>query len=106
MKKLNGFLAGFSAIALLASCSNDEPANGGNGENKPEGELAYMTITINDVNASRSTEGGDLTPSAIENEHSVKNVRFFFYDENGNLVHTASDLTPGVTDQGADRPNV
>ena len=46
MKKLNGFLAGFSAIALLASCSNDEPANGGNGENKPEGELAYMTITI------------------------------------------------------------
>ena len=44
MKKLNGFLAGFSAIALLASCSNDEPANGGNGENKPEGELAYMTM--------------------------------------------------------------
>ena len=51
MKNLMDFLQASPPSLCWHRVSNDEPQIGGNGENKPEGELAYMTITINDVNA-------------------------------------------------------
>ncbi len=53
MKNLMDFLQASPPSLCWHRVCNGRTANGGNGENKPEGELAYMTITINDVNAFR-----------------------------------------------------
>lgn len=115
MKKINVFFAGFAALALMASCSEEEVINGGgNEENKPQGEVAYLAVTINDVNASRSTgsvddsnfQDSEADGGETANEHVVKHISFFFYDEGGNLVHKAFDPTPAVKPNDPANDNV
>ena len=63
MNKINKLFAGFAAVAMLASCSNDEPTPGVTPET-PEGDVAYMAITISSPeNGSRSTEDGGYEAS-------------------------------------------
>lgn len=89
--------AGFAAMGLMASCSNDidEPNNGG-GNPVGSGELAYMKVSINPVDtradATRAGEdGGETTDNpdykdGTEYEHLVKNAYFYFFNEDGTLV--------------------
>lgn len=96
MIKTSKLFTGLVAIALFAACSNDEPATGGNDANKPAGgEKAYMAVTISsagDING-RSTDF-DNPKYELGDEHTVDNVQFFFFDENGNFVLRAADTQP------------
>lgn len=103
MNKLNKLFAGFAAVAMLAACSNDEPT-------VPEtpdfdGQKAYMSIRIQAATGmSRSTTDGNFE-DGNEDEHAVKNVRFFFFDAQGAamdlqayLVGTTGDVTVNPKD--------
>lgn len=99
MNKFSKYFAAFASLAVLASCSNDEPGNGG-GENKPvEGDAAYMTINLKSANmGSRATE--DVESSFFEygnsDEHAVTSAQFFFFDEAGTYVGKASPWNGGT----------
>lgn len=81
MNKLNKLFAGFAAVAMLAACSNDEPTPG----EKPSGDIAYLAVTISaPETGSRATTDGDYVESdAVEKEHKVTDVQFFFFDARG-----------------------
>ena len=91
MNKINKLFAGFAAVAMLASCSNDEPTPGVTPET-PEGDVAYMAITISSPeNGSRSTEDGGYEASwSTEDEHKINTVDFYFFEEDGTYVFSAS----------------
>lgn len=86
MNKFSKLFAGFAAVALMASCSNDEPK--GTTPDAPEGDVAYMTIEIKapEMGARATTSPGyeesDLTPS----EHAVKSVDFYFFQQDGTFA--------------------
>lgn len=96
MNKFSKLLAGFAVIALAASCG-EEPANTDNGENnKPAGDLAYMTICLKDVNSgSKATDGGFEYGTAAE--HAVDNAQFLFFDASGVYVGKATPWVAGGT---------
>ncbi len=85
MNKLNKLFAGFAAVAMLAACSNDEPTPAPNPGEKPSGDIAYLAVTISaPETGSRATTDGDYVESdAVEKEHKVTDVQFFFFDARG-----------------------
>lgn len=99
MNKFSKLFAGFAAVALFASCSNDdllgnEDQQQPNRPDAPIGDTAYMRINISDVNAA----AGKATPGdfqdGIYEEHAVSNAQFFFFDENGIFVQKGSIQDP------------
>lgn len=108
MNKLNKLFAGFAAVAMLAACSNDEPTPA---PETPDfdGQKAYMSIRIQAATGmSRSTTDGNFE-DGNEDEHAVKNVRFFFFDAQGAamdlqayLVGTTGDVTVNPKDPAND----
>lgn len=83
----------FAAAALLglASCSSDEPNNGSNNGGLAEGEN-YMAFTISNVGGNSRAADTIAVENATGNEGVVtaQNVRFFFYDANGNAFNFAN----------------
>ena len=115
MNKTSKLFAGFAALALMASCSSDEPLTGGETGGAPvtpvEGQKAYLNVKISDAGdegmfkAMGRTTDFD-TPSYTfgdENEHKVNCARFYFFDENGNYVLNAKMMNPAGTDGDADK---
>lgn len=91
MKKKAFFLPLLAAFAL-ASCSSDEILDnaGGNQPGKFVGDVAYMTVNIQDVNSlTKATVDGGYE-NGSNDEHKVSSARFFFFDENGVFVSEAS----------------
>lgn len=94
MNNLSKLFFGFSAAAMMFSCSSDEPANNAGGNN--DGDAVYMNIRIKDANSSsfgKGSDGGYEYGDA--NEHKIADARFFFYDGNGNFLVEA-----GINDLG------
>ena len=121
MKKL--FLIPFVALAM-AGCSNDEVAlNGNNGGTGVESDH-FLTVNLlstpdNGTRAGGDQQNGDPNGGALyeegyAEENDVKNVRFYFYDSDGNIVTVKKQNNiyvnyfdwenPGV--EGSDMPNV
>lgn len=89
MKYLSNFALGLGALALAASCSNDEPANNGNVQ-IPEGQQAYMRVNVQSADdGSRSTVIGGYEYGDAQ-EHAVANAHFFFFDADGIYVGSAN----------------
>lgn len=90
MKFKSLFLTTAAAMAF-AACSSDEPSNGGNNGNTPEGEgtTMYLTVNITDANAMGRAAEGDLVPGDPE-EHAVNTAHFFFFDKDQMFVTEAS----------------
>lgn len=90
MKFKSLFLTTAAAMAF-AACSSDEPSNGGNNGNTPEGEgtTMYLTVNITDANAMGRAEEGDLVPGDPK-EHAVNTAHFFFFDKDQMFVTEAS----------------
>lgn len=90
---------GVAALALAASCSNDEPAVNG-GTQIPEGQQAFLRVNVQSAGEfSRSTVIGGYEYGDAQ-EHKVNNAHFFFFDANGIYVGTANiwkDGGPGNT---------
>lgn len=83
----------FAAAALLglASCSSDEPNNGSNNGGLAEGEN-YMAFTISNVGGNSRAAGAiavntEEAKGDYEGKVEAANVRFFFYDANGNAFN-------------------
>lgn len=109
--KFSGKLSmAFAAMTLLAACSADEPANNGVDDKKPVGDVAYMTINISDVNnlrpaPQRAPSTADDFELGSDYEHKVTSARFFFYDNAGNYVMTASMGNPSFGTPGDNENN-
>lgn len=113
MNKFSKYFVAFASLAVLASCSNDEPGNGG-GENKPvaDGEKSYLTITLRDANdmsragVAEDKEGntnGDYQYSE-GNEGTVSKARFFFFDEAG--VYAGQTTSDELVNGGDEEYNI
>lgn len=92
-------LAAAAAILGLASCSSDEPANNGNNGGLAKGEN-YMAFTISNVGGnSRAIETGSENAEGKEGALEADDVRFYFYDTNGNAFNFAAteNVNPGYT---------
>lgn len=104
MKFKSLFLTTAAAMAF-AACSSDEPSNGGNNGNTPEGEgtTMYLTVNITDANATGRAVEGDLVPGDPE-EHAVNTAHFFFFDKDQMFVTEASVWDKNgtdITDEGS-----
>jgi len=93
MKKLNYLSLAALATLGLASCSSDEPVNGG-GQNATEGEH-YMAVTIRTagMGGTRAAEVGDPefeAPAGTEGAVTKDNIYFYFYDAEGNPFQLAA----------------
>lgn len=93
MNNLNKFFMGFAALAMLASCSNDEPNSGNGNLNGEAGDQVYMNVNIRAVNPSRAAQTPDNDKGyeyGSDEEHAVNDAQFFFFDENGVFVSKGS----------------
>ena len=106
--KINKFFMGLGAVAALsmAACSNDEPANNGNGGEPVVGQdQAFIAVSISEQTDGKSRAAGDINQEGTgENagnwfedgfklgESNVKTCDFYFYDENGKYVMTSNTL--------------
>lgn len=104
MNNLSKLFVSLAAVAMTAACSSDEPAHN-TGNEKPVGDVAYMTINISDVNSfggfnapSRAASTADDFDLGTDSEHKVSSARFFFYDGDGNYVMTSTLGNPKFTD--------
>lgn len=106
MKRI--FWIGLWTTLLLGSCAQDEGmASDDNGNNKPLGDQAYMTIRIADAGVNTRAER-DFDYGTTD-EQSVNDARFFFYDANGIFVTEASvwgSGTPVTSENGQADGNV
>lgn len=77
------------AAVAMVSCSNDEPVKGD--QQKPlDGDVAYMTVNIQDVNGklSRATSPSDAPYDyGTGDETKVSTAKFMFFDKNGNYMN-------------------
>lgn len=103
MNNLSKLFVSLAAVAMTA-CSSDEPAHN-TGNEKPVGDVAYMTINISDVNSfggfgapSRAASTPDDFDLGSSDEHNVTSARFFFFDGDGKYVMTSTLGNPSFTD--------
>ncbi len=86
MKKI--FL-GLMACAALCACTSDDLVSNVNTQKTFEGDVAYMTVSLNDVGTdTRATDGGYQNGSSAE--YAVSTAHFYFYDAAGVYVSEAS----------------
>lgn len=106
MNKYFKHIMGVAAVAMLASCSSDEPALGGENGNQPAGDVAYMAVRIQSASDTRAAASGGFQDATLANEKDVLGAKFYFFDENGNYVMDASvydpapTMTPDTSDNG------
>lgn len=90
LKTLLRSLAAFAALPLLGACSSDAPDSPGS-ETEWNGDK-YIAVRISNVGGTRTTEtdeglqAGEGYEDGTTNENSIsaEDVRFFFFDDNGN----------------------
>lgn len=104
MNNLSKVFMGFAAVAMVA-CSNDEPAKGGAEQpTGPKGDVAYMTIRLNDVNAGSRAVTLPGTENGSHEEHEVSSALFLFFDADGAYAGKATPWNGGNdTDNPGDK---
>lgn len=107
MKKLNYLSLAALATLGLASCSSDEPVNGG-GQNATEGEH-YMAVTIRTagMGGTRAAEVGDPEfedPAGTEGAVTKDNIYFYFFDADGNPFQLAAANVNGAVATNVVKP--
>lgn len=91
-----------AAVALLglASCSSDDVINDVNPGDLAKGEN-YMAFTISNVGDNSRATSAITSEDAVANEGNVstENVRFYFYDANGNAFNfdNSQNVNEGAT---------
>ncbi len=103
MKKI--FL-GLMACAALCACTSDDLVSSVTTQKTFDGDLAYMTVRINDVGTgTRATEGTYSNGTAAE--YAVNDAYFYFYDAAGVFVSEAEVWDGGdATGEPGDDMNV
>ncbi len=89
----------FLAIALLgmASCTNDDIADGNKPIHGGEVETSYIAINLNAANNTRAA--GDTYQDGLPAERAVNSAYFFFFFQNGNAFPVTGNpaTEPGGT---------
>lgn len=98
--KINKFLLGAFALSMtFASCSNDEPAKGGDSGNVINGEK-YIAVNIENLsNGSRATVVGSPEFEDAKGQEGVitaPNLYFFFFDDKGNAFPLSAGSVNGT----------
>lgn len=114
MKKLFFLLP--VAMLSLASCSSDEPVIAGNEELT---EAKYLSVNIaSNMVGSRAAgdqvaDGNSIYEAGQAAENEVSNIRFFFFDENGDALEVKAasnknwvDVVPTTAEGGENMPNI
>lgn len=106
MNKFSKLFVGLATVALMASCSSDEPnpGNNENNENKPAGDVAFMAVKIKATEGRSTTDGGLVDGDA--DEHAVYDAQFFFFDEDGNHVMDAAIYNPAPDFSDPNKDNI
>lgn len=105
-------------MLALASCTSDEPSVPGNGAMSDSKYLA-VSLASNSANSRAAgdqvegPDGNSIYEVGQESENYVKNVRFFFFDEEGNAIQVKADseknwidVLPTTAADGEDMPNI
>lgn len=108
------FMGLFGALALTA-CSSEEVIN----TDKPNNgtisdESRFMSVTIRNTNVGTRAAGdqaGSTYEEGLDLENDVKNIRFYFFGENGKAFPVNNgknyyDITDKIEEDGIDMPNV
>lgn len=116
MKKLFFFIP--AAMLALASCSSDEPSPAGNGD-LTEAKYIAVNLASNSVSSRaagdqvQGPDGNSIFEAGQANENIANNVRFFFFDENGDAMQVKAgaeknwlDVAPTATAGGENMPNI
>lgn len=96
MKVKSKFLLGINATAMaiaFAACSSDEPVVNPGTPETPDGDVAYMAITISapeGIGTRSTTDGGYEASWSTDAEHEVNTVDFYFFEEDGAYAFKAS----------------
>lgn len=99
MKTFKFMIGGFCAIGMMACSSNEDVVNNGG---TPDGQETNSYLTINVVPASNITRAvtedsfsDGKYEDGTENENTVSNAYFYFFDENGNAANVVKNLSTG-----------
>lgn len=114
MKKLFFFLP--AAMLAFASCSSDEPVVAGT-EELTEAKYLSINLASNSVGSRAAgdqvADGNSIYEAGQASENEVNNIRFFFFDENGDALEVKSgsnknwvDVVPTTADGGENMPNI
>lgn len=96
MKVKSKFLLSINATAMaiaFAACSSDEPVVNPGTPETPDGDVAYMAITISapeGIGTRSTTDGGYEASWSTDAEHKVNTVDFYFFEEDGAYAFRAS----------------
>lgn len=96
MKVKSKFLLGINATAMaiaFAACSSDEPVVNPGTPETPDGDVAYMAITISapeGIGTRSTTDDGYEASWSTAAEHKVNTVDFYFFESNGAYAFKAS----------------
>ena len=69
------------ACSAMVGCTSEDVPEVNNGENKFDGEKAYLAVKIASTNANSRAEGGAYEKGEAK-EHHVSDARFYFFDAN------------------------
>lgn len=87
--RLNKFFMGVLGALALTACSSEEIIPDKNGP-VDEGKNRYMSVSIRNANPDTRAEGGqtadgnNIYEDGFSAENNVKNLRFYFFDKEGN----------------------
>ena len=88
------------ACSAMVGCTSEDVPEVNNGENKFDGEKAYLAVKIASTNANSRAEGGAYEKGEAK-EHHVSDARFYFFDANYNAFNIGGtnykEATPGNT---------
>ena len=98
--KIKSLLIGMLACSALVGCTSEDVPEVNNGENKFDGEKAYLAVKIASTNANSRAES-DTYEEGEAKEHHVNDARFYFFDANYNAFNIGGtnykEATPGNT---------
>lgn len=104
--QVNKFFYGLFVCAAFCACSNDETAIIPDDNPKVfTGDEAYISVRLSDASSLTRATAGDYEYGS-EDEHTVKNAYFYFYDASGVFVSEGSAWNGGNASQDSPAGNI
>lgn len=89
-----------AAIAMLASCSDDDIANDGRSDVAKQTETRYIRLVISDSSSSSRADEASTTSNFTDGETTesdINEISLVFYDSDGNIVGSRYDMDASTT---------
>lgn len=97
LSNLKKIFMGLVGVAILAACSNDIPADGGDDSSTATLGENFMSVAIElPASGSRATQDG--FDDGTTDESKIDNIVFFFFDEAGNRIEMQMEENPKFED--------